>query len=113
MSDLHQLFISHYTRVDTHKVFGCQIIFLMHLIWNRVSSCEPLETTDVAVGCANVRPSPCVQRAAGAGGGDGAGNRHVLSLPAGQDHEELPAAARGVSWSSPPHTHTASPSTGS
>lgn len=40
-----------------------------------------------------------IQRAAGPGGGDGAGHRHVLPLPAGEGHEELPAAARGVSSS--------------
>ena len=40
---------------------------------------------------------PSLQRAAGPGGGDGAGHRHVLSLPAGEGHEELPSTTRGVS----------------
>ena len=80
----------------------------MHSIWGRGYGCEPLVTALVAVALENVCGSPCVQRAAGAGGGDGAGHRHVLSLPAGQDHEELPAAAGGVSHPGPlgfpPHT---------
>lgn len=37
------------------------------------------------------------QRVAVPGGGDGPRHGHVLSLPAGQNHEELPAATRGVS----------------
>lgn len=38
-----------------------------------------------------------IQRAAGSGGRDGAGHRHVLPLPAGEGHEEFPTTAGGVS----------------
>lgn len=40
--------------------------------------------------------SDSIQRAAGSGGGDGAGHRHVLPLPAGEGHEEFPTTAGGV-----------------
>lgn len=35
-------------------------------------------------------PFVFIQRAAGSGGGDGAGHRYVVPLPAGEGHEELP-----------------------
>lgn len=44
-----------------------------------------------------------LQGVEGSRGGDGACYRHVLPLPAGEGHEELPSTTRGVSWRPCPH----------